>query len=49
MRCSTRRVAVNLRLAEPGQIGNVPIHHFDGLDAWKSLPGDGKCVRDLWF
>lgn len=44
-----RRVAVNLRLAEPGPIENVPIHHFDGLERWESLPDDGKCVRDMWF
>jgi len=44
-----RRVAVNLRLAEPGSIENVPIRHFDGLDTWKSRPDDGKCVKDMWF
>ncbi len=44
-----RRVAVNLRLAEPGPIENVPIRHFDGLDTWQSRPDDGKCVKDMWF
>lgn len=44
-----RRVAVNLRLAEPGPIENVPIRHFDGLEAWDDRPADGKCVKDLWF
>lgn len=44
-----RRVAVNLRLTEPGPIEGVPIRHFDGLDTWQDLPADGKCVRDLWF
>lgn len=44
-----RRVAVNLRLTEPGAIENVPIRHFDGLDTWTSRPQDGKCVRDMWF
>ena len=44
-----RRVAVNLRLAEPGEIGDVPIRHFDGLDAWADLPPDGRCVKDMWF
>lgn len=44
-----RRVAVNLRLAEPVPISEVPIRHFDGLDAWDDLPQDGRCVRDLWF
>jgi hypothetical protein len=44
-----RRVAVNLRLAEPGPIAQVPIRHFDGLDKWQDLPQDGRRVRDLWF
>jgi hypothetical protein len=44
-----RRVAVTLRLAEPGPIEHVPVRHFDGLDTWKSRPDDGKCVKDIWF
>lgn len=44
-----RRIAVNLRLTEPGPIANVPIDHFDGLDTFEDLPRDGKCVRDYWF
>lgn len=44
-----RRIAVNLRLAEPGHVAHIPIDHFDGLDKWEDLPGDGRCVRDLWF
>ena len=44
-----RRVAVNLRLTEPGPIANVPIRHFDGLDTWAERPQDGKCVKDMWF
>lgn len=44
-----RRMGVNLRLAEPDLIAHVPIHHFDGLDSWQSLPRDGRCIRDLWF
>lgn len=44
-----RRVAVNLRLAEPAPIESVPIRHFDGLDTWESRPQDGRCVRDMWF
>lgn len=44
-----RRVAVNLRLAEPGPIERVPIRHFDGLDTWEDRPQDGRCVRDMWF
>ena len=44
-----RRVAVNLRLAEPDAVGAIVIDHFDGLDKFEDLPRDGRCVRDLWF
>ena len=44
-----RRMAVNLRLAEPHAVVELPIDHFDGLDAFDDLPRDGRCVRDLWF
>jgi hypothetical protein len=44
-----RRMAVNLRLTEPGPIAHLPIDHFDGLDAFDDLPRDGRCVGDLWF
>ena len=44
-----RRIAVNLRLAEPEAVARVPIDHFDGLDTFKDLPRDGRCVADYWF
>ena len=44
-----RRMAVNLRLAEPEAVGHLAIDHFDGLDSFDDLPPDGRCVRDLWF
>lgn len=44
-----RRIAVNLRLTEPGPIAKLPIDHFDGLDTFDDLPRDGRCVGDLWF
>jgi hypothetical protein len=44
-----RRIAVNLRLAEPDDVGSIPIDHFDGLDTFDDLPRDGKCVSDYWF
>lgn len=44
-----RRIAVNLRLTEPGPIAHLPIDHFDGLDKFDDLPRDGRCIRDLWF
>jgi hypothetical protein len=44
-----RRLAVNVRLTEPGPIAHLPIDHFDGLDTFDDLGRDGRCVRDLWF
>ena len=43
-----RRMAVNLRLADPDAVAALPIDHFDGLDTFEDLPSDGKCVADLW-
>ena len=44
-----RRIAVNLRLAEPEAVAHLPIDHFDGLNKFEDLPRDGRCVGDLWF
>jgi hypothetical protein len=44
-----RRIAVNLRLADPEAVAGLPVDHFDGLDTFDDLPRDGRCVRDLWF
>jgi len=44
-----RRIAVNLRLAEPEAVAQVPIDHFDGLGTFQDLPRDGRCVCDYWF
>ena len=44
-----RRIAVNLRLAEPETVARIPIDRFDGLDSFDDLPRDGKCVADYWF
>jgi hypothetical protein len=44
-----RRIAVNLRLTEPGPVAKLPIDHFDGLDKFEDLPRDGRCVADVWF
>ncbi len=43
-----RRMAVNVRLAPPEAVADLPIDHFDGLDTFEDLPSDGRCVRDLW-
>jgi hypothetical protein len=44
-----RRIAVNLRLAEPEAVAQIPIDHFDGLVSFDDLPRDGRCVKDYWF
>lgn len=44
-----RRIAVNLRLAEPETVARIPIDHFDGLNTFEDLPRDGRCVVDYWF
>lgn len=44
-----RRMAVNIRLAPPDVVADLPIDHFDGLDSFDDLPPDGRRVRDLWF
>ena len=43
-----RRLAVNLRLAEPESVGAIVIDHFDGLQTFEDLPRDGRCVADYW-
>jgi hypothetical protein len=43
-----RRMAVNVRLAPPEAVADLPIDHFDGLDSFEDLPADGRVVRDLW-
>ena len=42
------RIAVNLRLAEPETVAQIPIDHFDGLVTFDDLPRDGRCVADYW-
>jgi hypothetical protein len=44
-----RRIAVNLRLAEPGAVGAIVVDHFDGLNSFDDLGRDGRCVADMWF
>ena len=44
-----RRIAVNVRMADPEAVAALPIDHFDGLDTFDDLPRDGRCVRDMWF
>lgn len=44
-----RRLAVNIRLADPSAVADLPIDHFDGLGSFEDLAGDDRRVRDLWF
>lgn len=44
-----RRIAVNLRLAEPDAVAAIPMEHFDGLVTFDDLGRDGRCVADMWF
>lgn len=44
-----RRIAVNVRLAEPDMVAHLPIDHFDGLVTFDDLGRDGRCVADMWF
>ena len=45
-----RRIAVNLRLAEPEAVAQIPIDRVVGLDdTFKHLPRDGRCITDYWF
>lgn len=44
-----RRMGVNLRLAEPQAVADIPIRRLDGLSTWEDLPRDGRTVGDVWF
>ncbi len=44
-----RRIAVNLRLAEPQDVADIAIEHFDGLEKFERLGQDGRKVWDMWF
>lgn len=44
------RIAVNVRLADPDVVANVPLQQFDGLHTFDDLfPRDGRTVKDVWF
>lgn len=44
-----RRIAVNLRLAEPNAVACIPIDHLDRFDTFEDRPCDGRCVANSWF
>jgi len=43
------RIAVNLRLAEPEDVAQIPLQCFEGLHSFEDLPRDGRRVADVWF
>jgi hypothetical protein len=43
-----RRIAVNLRLAEPEAVAQIPVDRFDGLGTFTDRTRDGRCVADYW-
>ena len=44
-----RRMAVNVRLADPEAVAALPVDHFDGFGAFEGRGRDGRCVKDMWF
>lgn len=44
-----RRIAVNLRMAEPDAVGALPVKRFNGFGQGEEQPSDGRCVADYWF
>lgn len=44
-----RRIAVNLRMAEPADIADLKVKQFDGYGQFEPSPIDGGFIRDHWF
>lgn len=44
-----RRIAVNLRMADPGAVAAIPIEHLNGLEDFEPVPGHARTVAELWF
>lgn len=43
-----RRMAVDLRLADPKTVLEIPVRRVDWLEESGSLPSDGRRVADYW-
>jgi hypothetical protein len=43
------RMGVNLRLADPERVAEIPMVRHDGLETADDLARDGRCVADYWF
>jgi hypothetical protein len=44
-----RRMAINLRLADPGAVRHLPLRRFDGADSWEQAAAPGHVIGDLWL
>jgi hypothetical protein len=44
-----RRMAVNLRMADPAAVADVPVKHLDGLTTWTLVAREAGCVGEMWF
>lgn len=44
-----RRVGVNLRLATPQAVAEIPVKHLDGRDTWELVARPARWVGDMWF
>ena len=44
-----RRIAVNLRMAEPEAVAGIAIEHLNGLQDFEPVPGHARTVGELWF
>ena len=42
-----RRIAVNLRMADPQAVSAIAVRHLDGLGEWKEVTRGS--VGDMWF
>ncbi|MGI3168268.1 GFA family protein [Pseudooceanicola sp. C21-150M6] len=44
-----RRMAVNLRLAEPEEVADIEVEHLNALHSFEDFTFDDRRVRDMWF
>lgn len=44
-----RRIAVNLRMAEPADVADIKVQLFDGFDTFEPSPKSGGILSDHWF
>jgi hypothetical protein len=44
-----RRMGLNVRLAEPERVADIPVRRFDGFSTGATLPNEGRLVGHVWF